>query len=427
MLINYKQTSTSLDLLNTTLTKYINTKTIVSPLIDMRLFEVNIVVLISSNSSFRYEGEVNADGERHGEGYCYYPYQSKFEWCGEWKNDMWHKGIFTWTEERTHFIGTWEGDKYAGIYRNYNNGVYTGEWRHGIAHGKGKIEDSDGNWYDGEWLDDKRNGFGTAHASGEYIYEGSWVNDNAHGFGTMTYLPRGDVYVGEYKEGHRHGTGTLRMTNGDYFEGQFENQYFWSGNMSFRYHSGDVYKGEVKLGKWDGQGLYVFADGRIYEGEWKDGVEHGNGRMTYAVDEVYEGEFKNGYRDGKGKYTWANGEWFDGYWLEGKRKGFCTFRCNSGFEYTGEYENESANGWGVCSVKRKLKINQQVKETRSNISHVRKSSRAEIGVTAIGKKKPTKLDKESSKSSASSRSNTNGSVKVSLLMTNHVYERVLWW
>jgi len=50
-------------------------------------------------------------------------------------------------------------------------GIYEGEWKNGLKHGKG-IEKRAGGIYEGEWKDDKEHGKGTYKYSGGRVYEG---------------------------------------------------------------------------------------------------------------------------------------------------------------------------------------------------------------------------------------------------------------
>ena len=68
-------------------------------------------------------------------------------------------------------------------YEFENGAVYTGQWKFGMRHGRGKQSWTDGSYYEGYWKDNMANGYGRLiHADGD-VYEGEWKDDKAHGKG----------------------------------------------------------------------------------------------------------------------------------------------------------------------------------------------------------------------------------------------------
>ena len=54
---------------------------------------------------------------------------------------------------------------------------YEGQFKQGLADGKGKHYSDNELEYDGEWKKDERHGFGKAFVNDKVIYSGLWAND----------------------------------------------------------------------------------------------------------------------------------------------------------------------------------------------------------------------------------------------------------
>ncbi len=82
----------------------------------------------------------------------------------------------------------------------YSTGaVYTGQWRGGLRHGKGKMHWLDGGKYDGEWQFNQACGKGKFfHTDGD-TFDGEWLNNKANGFGTYSNV-KGANYEGYWKD-----------------------------------------------------------------------------------------------------------------------------------------------------------------------------------------------------------------------------------
>ena len=113
------------------------------------------------------EGEVDADGQRHGQG------------CMLYKS----------------------GD------------MYEGAWAGGRREGKGSMRYADGSVYRGEWKDGKPEGHGTYQYSSGSAYRGGFLGGEKHGTGVYFYA-NGDVFAGKYAKDARHGWGTLYGSDG---------------------------------------------------------------------------------------------------------------------------------------------------------------------------------------------------------------------
>ena len=97
-------------------------------------------------------------------------------------------------------------DGFTGMcqYR-YKEGMFHGDYRDGLRHGRGTFMFSDGDSYIGSWLDDVYWGYGE-YKCADGIFEGNHVEGLWQGEGRYTW-PNGDVYVGRFKENAFHGPG----------------------------------------------------------------------------------------------------------------------------------------------------------------------------------------------------------------------------
>ena len=132
-------------------------------------------------------------------------------------------------------------------------GTYVGEFKNGVADGKGIYYFKFGAKYEGEWLNNVRHGFGTLTLPGGYPrYQVELRNDevcgngkmlrsdgglvegifdgNFNGIGTITY-PDGNVYKGQFRHGERNGMGVLTTPENERFTGEFHGLTPWEGVM----------------------------------------------------------------------------------------------------------------------------------------------------------------------------------------------------
>ncbi len=115
-----------------------------------------------------------------------------------------------------------------------DGGVYEGETKDGLRHGKGTYYYTDGSEFEGNWINSKKCGYGVYKCyekhkkSGElylsYIYEGEWDNGRRNGYGVAKgYKPHNlseDTfmswsYEGPWKDDNKHGSGTYREFDGN--------------------------------------------------------------------------------------------------------------------------------------------------------------------------------------------------------------------
>lgn len=111
------------------------------------------------------------------------------------------------------FMGTYEGDLNAegqrhgfGVLLCDNGNSYEGEWKKDKRDGLGIARYSSGDVYDGQWQRGKRQGHGVMYIEAGDTYIGSWNNGLKHGAGTYHWAD-GEVDVSWYQEDRRVGEG----------------------------------------------------------------------------------------------------------------------------------------------------------------------------------------------------------------------------
>jgi hypothetical protein len=65
------------------------------------------------------------------------------------------------------------------------SGVYVGEWKKSMQHGKGRFEDADGSWYQGEWEDGQPHGRGQMLTPEGELLKGYWNKGEFEEAGAM--------------------------------------------------------------------------------------------------------------------------------------------------------------------------------------------------------------------------------------------------
>ena len=137
-----------------------------------------------SQPGYKYEGERNERGERHGNGKAVLPNGDVYE--GQYKNGMRHgKGQY--------------------IFNDQNGAKYVGDYKDNRKNGFGTFFYPDGSRYEGFWKDDKRHGRGIYYYGNGDVYEGEWNNDQRHGQGTYKYATDKMIYEGLWRNGKRSG------------------------------------------------------------------------------------------------------------------------------------------------------------------------------------------------------------------------------
>ena len=216
-----------------------------------------------------YNGEINYDNQRHGEGKL--------------------------TTTKYVRIGTWRNDKFTGWGReSRRNGEYLeGKFVNGLVNGKGILVNNKGDKYIGDFVDSRK------HGKGELIsisvkYEGEFNNNKMDGKGKIKFLMEGHEYEGEFFNNQINGCGTFKWNNGDVYEGEMMNGKM-HGMGRYKYNNGLVYEGRYSNGAKDGHGKLIYPDGKTYEGDFINGIPQGQEFMISKnyIDEKVNGQIQN--------------------------------------------------------------------------------------------------------------------------------------
>ena len=126
--------------------------------------------------------------------------ETGYVYTGEWKAGKRH-GKGKLTEQFEHCIRLGHYCEWVG---------YEGEWENDMKHGEGCIiSDQAGTCYSGRWENDMKHGHGCItwwdDSIGTRHYEGEWENDNMHGKGILENWDLSEKYEGEWKNGEKHG------------------------------------------------------------------------------------------------------------------------------------------------------------------------------------------------------------------------------
>ncbi|KAI9924316.1 hypothetical protein ASPWEDRAFT_115266 [Aspergillus wentii DTO 134E9] len=108
-------------------------------------------------------------------------------------------------ESRKHPTQAFTGFK--TIEATFAGDYYSGEFKKGYFHGKGKHVSDTAAIYEGDFVFGRRHGKGLMDYPSGDTYDGDWFEDQRHGQGTFLERKTGNKYVGGYKDGKRHGKG----------------------------------------------------------------------------------------------------------------------------------------------------------------------------------------------------------------------------
>lgn len=101
------------------------------------------------------------------------------EWNGDCANGLANgEGTLSWFMKgiKTEIYEGMMVDGYAegrGKLRS-RGGVYVGEWKKSLQHGRGRYDDEDGSWYQGEWSDGQPHGRGQMLTPDGQLLRGDW-------------------------------------------------------------------------------------------------------------------------------------------------------------------------------------------------------------------------------------------------------------
>ena len=199
----------------------------------------------------------------------------------------------------------------TGVYLADAGLQYSGEFKDGRWHGRGKIIDPRGDCViRGQFKEGFIWGYaenicpeGVAGRFG-HTYRGSWVRSQWNGQGTASI--NGKTYKGEWAANQlcfrgncMDGSGAMVVSNGSLFIGDFKN------------------------GRLHGRGrLFNALDKHTDVGYFRNGVLHGMGKRIYENGKIYIGEFVNGVPWGDGTMFASDGTVLEtGYWWSGSAPG----------------------------------------------------------------------------------------------------------
>uniref|UniRef100_A0A8C6ZF31 ALS2 C-terminal like n=1 Tax=Nothoprocta perdicaria TaxID=30464 RepID=A0A8C6ZF31_NOTPE len=120
-----------------------------------------------------------------------------------------------------------------------------------------------------------------------------------------------------------------------------------------------TYEGEWHWGKPHGKGTLKWPDGRNHVGDFKEGLEHGFGiclvpRRSEDRYDCYKCHWSQGKMRGYGICEYGNEMVYKGYFKDDMRQGFGILESTAAdrpFKYTGQWENDKKNGYGVWDDK----------------------------------------------------------------------------
>ena len=187
-----------------------------------------------------------------------------------------------------------------------NGASFVGEFRDGLAEGKGRYTDPRGSIYEGHYHLGVFSGEGSLHDISGATYVGTFVNNMFNGKGRYSD-GEGNLYEGDFVDGKFTGQGVLSTPGGPRHEGQFVN---WrpQGSGKFTSSEGTSYEGWFERGNLIGSARIEGEDGSLYEGEVSNWMPNGQGSMHLPNGDVYVGHFTYGMFDGEGTLTYAKAQ-----------------------------------------------------------------------------------------------------------------------
>ena len=214
---------------------------------------------------------------------------------------------------------TWEG---LGHIKFKDGSEYQGFTAKEKFNGRGRMTQPNGDVYQGDWKDGVADGKGVfIQKDAGVIYDGDWKNDLQHGKGTEEWDKGEFKYVGDFVEGKKTGKGvfTAKTGNvryeGDFVDGKFEGNGKYINGALNKTLEGKFKNNHMKSGKiW-------FQDGSWYEGELKNDMMNGSGVIRYPNGDAFVGSFVDDKKHGTGSYfDMQNGYKLQEDWVRGDRK-----------------------------------------------------------------------------------------------------------
>lgn len=242
---------------------------------------------------------------------------------------------------------------FSGTIEFSDSARYTGQYkqninRQKIPHGKGEYV-AKGFRYSGDFKDGKKHGKGRYTWTNGDSYDGDFADDAPNGKGSFQ-LGSGDKYEGEVVAGKISGKGIYVTKDADRIEGAFIDAKAY-GQALYLFANGDKYEGEMSSGRLSGKGIYTSRSRDRIEASFVDGKAQGEGICYFANSDRYEGEIQAGALTGKGKYFYANGLRSEGQFVNGNLHGKGKFFFNDGSWFEGEFEDQARRAKGIAHLK----------------------------------------------------------------------------
>ncbi len=272
---------------------------------------------------FKYEGEKNVEGKPHGFGMAKLMNGDTYE--GQFKNGLASgKGTYisvglTDTDPEAYkYTGNFE----AGLFEGhgdikFKNGFqYIGNFRKGYFHGSGKRRYSNGANCEGEFKNDRLNGKGMCNFP-NYVYSGLFKNDVPFGKGTMKFND-GSSLSGQFTGNDLSnanllhavvGQATLVTKDNLQIEGKVSAGEFID-KVAVKLPDGKLYNGEVRNMQFNGHGELTNPGVFFYAGRFSDGEFNGNGKLIMYKNDNNPEEltFEGSFMGGKPQEGKCNGE-----------------------------------------------------------------------------------------------------------------------
>ena len=259
---------------------------------------------------------------------------------------------YTWSTPREVILTTLFRRSAECVYDDGRK--YKGEWKDGMAHGKGVETDHDGTIvHKGQWLNDEPDVFRGDTAP--VISDDSEVDeiDEQHLLKPVVNIVAWDargrkgIFRGMLLNDVPHNVGHMVYDSGDVasFQGFWDYGDWQKGRNEYR--NGDVYDGDFHNNVRSGEGRYEWADGRQYHGGWKADMREGQGKFLFPNGDVFEGHFVAGKRHGLGRFECHDNSLFEGSFKKGEFHGHgCKYVHRDGRVYLGDFSEGARHGYG---------------------------------------------------------------------------------
>ncbi|MEF3309597.1 toxin-antitoxin system YwqK family antitoxin [Paenibacillus sp. GYB004] len=280
-----------------------------------------------------YEGEVNQQGQPHGNGTITYTTtdMNKETRAITEKTHVLYKGQFTngiYDGIGTLYRDTSGAVEFSGVFRNGEKTLYPFE--NEFYYDKGKIS-----FYGDPAKTKAGKTMKVFYLGGNLYYSGAWENKQPNGKGTLYYniFPEQKQAEGTFKNGSLNGKGKMFHENGQVWR-----------------------EGSFSAGQLDGSGKTYHSNGNLEsEGTFKEGKLHGKGK-TYHENGNLDGDasYEEGKPIGKAKIYHKNGKLaFEGTFDQGMFKPHgiygngILYHENGKIMYKGEFKASKYHGKGT--------------------------------------------------------------------------------